>query len=72
MNFEEGDYSIMEGESGNIFQLQLRRIQNPIVINLYPVNFTVARNMLGANFPIFLPDDPQVVGAMEGMCVHVL
>lgn len=66
INFGETDYSILEGETHREFKLHLRRIQNPIVITIFPVNFTVASKSLGENFRAFIPDFGQIE-AMEGI-----
>ena len=67
MNFGEKDYAINEGETlESGFTLELRSIQNPVTITIYPVSLTNAVNNFDFNATDFLPMIGEVVDAMEG------
>lgn len=66
INFREADYSIEEGHNDSIIILQLRRIQNPFTVEIYPVSFKTALEKFNFSASKFLPIGAGVDEAMEG------
>ena len=72
INFREADYSIEEGHNDSTIMLQLRRIQNPFTVEIFPVSFKTALEKFNFSASKFLPIGDGVDEAMEGECETVL
>ena len=66
INFREADYSITEGQMNSAIVLQLRSIQNPFTVEIYPVSIETASTHFDFGVDMFIQLEDTTVEATEG------